>query len=111
MCLVELKKSPKPIVSCAMNAKAALLYSEIDSNPLFTGNVAVEDRSNMNICFVMENPELEKDFLKFAEDRDIIGIKGHRSVGGFRASMYNALPISSVHFLIDTMQEFAEKNA
>jgi phosphoserine aminotransferase len=92
-------------------AKARALYAEIDRNPLFKGTCAVEDRSNMNICFVMENPELEKDFLKFAEDRDIIGIKGHRSVGGFRASMYNALPISSVHFLVDAMQEFAEKHA
>jgi phosphoserine aminotransferase len=92
-------------------SKARALYAEIDRNPLFKGTCAVEDRSNMNICFVMENPELEKDFLKFAEDRDIIGIKGHRSVGGFRASMYNALPISSVHFLVDTMQEFAEKHA
>ena len=92
-------------------SKARALYSEIDRNPLFKGTCAVEDRSNMNICFVMENTELEKDFLKFAEDRDIIGIKGHRSVGGFRASMYNALPISSVHFLVDTMQEFAEKHA
>jgi phosphoserine aminotransferase len=58
----------------------------------------------------MENPELEKPFLKFTEDRDIIGIKGHRSVGGFRASMYNALPITSVHTLIEAMQEFAEKH-
>lgn len=92
-------------------AKARALYAEIDRNPLFKGTCAVEDRSNMNICFVMENPELEKDFLKFAEDRDIVGIKGHRSVGGFRASMYNALPISSVHVLVDIMQEFAEKHA
>lgn len=92
-------------------AKARALYAEIDRNPLFKGACAVEDRSNMNICFVMENPDLEKDFQKFVEDRDIIGIKGHRSVGGFRASMYNALPISSVHVLIDAMQEFAEKHA
>jgi len=92
-------------------AKANALYAEIDRNPLFKGTCAVEDRSKMNICFVMEKPELEKDFLKFAEDRNIIGIKGHRSVGGFRASMYNALPITSVHYLIDAMQEFAEKHA
>lgn len=90
--------------------KAEALYREIDRNPLFKGTCAVEDRSRMNICFVMEDPELEKPFLKFAEDRDIIGIKGHRSVGGFRASMYNALPITSVHVLIDAMQDFAEKN-
>ncbi len=91
-------------------SKAESLYREIDRNPLFKGTCAVEDRSRMNICFVMEDPELEKPFLKFAGDRDIIGIKGHRSVGGFRASMYNALPITSVHVLIEAMQDFAEKN-
>ncbi len=91
-------------------AKARALYEEIDRNPLFKGTCAVEDRSKMNVCFVMENPELEKPFLKLAEERGIVGIKGHRSVGGFRASMYNALPITSVHVLIDAMQDFAEKN-
>lgn len=91
-------------------SKSEALYREIDRNPLFKGTCRVEDRSRMNVCFVMENPELEKPFLKFAEDRDIIGIKGHRSVGGFRASMYNGLPITSVHVLIDAMQDFAEKN-
>lgn len=90
-------------------AKARALYEEIDRNPLFKGTCAVEDRSRMNICFVMEDPTLEKAFLKFAEDRDIIGIKGHRSVGGFRASMYNALPITSVHVLIDAMRDFADQ--
>jgi len=91
-------------------AKAAALYAEIDRNPLFKGACAVEDRSRMNVCFVMENPELEKPFLKFAEENGIEGIKGHRSVGGFRASMYNALPITSVHSLIELMQIFAEKH-
>jgi phosphoserine aminotransferase len=91
-------------------SKSEALYKEIDRNPLFKGTCRPEDRSRMNVCFVMENPELEKPFLKFAEDRDIIGIKGHRSVGGFRASMYNGLPITSVHALIDVMQEFAEKH-
>lgn len=91
-------------------AKSRTLYEEIDRNPLFKGTCDMEDRSRMNICFVMENPELEKPFRKFVEERDIIGIVGHRSVGGFRASMYNALPITSVHALIDAMQEFAEKN-
>ncbi len=104
-------KGGVPVIEQENLAKARALYAEIDRNPLFKGTCAIEDRSNMNICFVMENPELEKDFLKFAEDRDIIGIKGHRSVGGFRASMYNALPISSVHVLVDAMQEFAEKHA
>jgi phosphoserine aminotransferase len=92
-------------------AKASVLYEEIDRNPLFKGTCAVEDRSRMNVCFVMENPELEKAFGKLVDEREIIGISGHRSVGGFRASIYNALPITSVHALIDAMQEFAEKHA
>lgn len=91
-------------------AKARALYAEIDRNPLFKGTCAVEDRSRMNVCFVMENPELEKPFLKFAEENGVEGIKGHRSVGGFRASIYNALPITSVHALIELMQIFAEKH-
>ena len=91
-------------------AKARVLYEEIDRNPLFKGVCAVEDRSHMNVCFVTENPELEKPFLKLCDDRDIVGVKGHRSVGGFRASIYNALPITSVYVLIDVMREFAEKN-
>jgi phosphoserine aminotransferase len=89
-------------------AKARALYAEIDRNPLFKGTCAVEDRSRMNVCFVMENTELEKPFLKLAEDNGFEGIKGHRSVGGFRASIYNALPITSVHALIDLMQTFEE---
>ena len=89
-------------------AKAYALYAEIDRNTLFKGTCAVEDRSRMNVCFVMENPELEKPFLKLADDNGFEGLKGHRSVGGFRASMYNALPITSVHALIDLMQEFEE---
>jgi phosphoserine aminotransferase len=92
------------------DAKAAALYTEIDRNPLFKGVAATEDRSKMNVCFVVENPEHEKPFLKLCDEKGIIGIKGHRSVGGFRASIYNALPITSVHVLIDAMQEFAEKN-
>jgi phosphoserine aminotransferase len=90
--------------------KAYALYTEIDRNPLFKGTSSVEDRSRMNVCFVMNNPELEKPFLKFVEDNGVEGLKGHRSVGGFRASMYNALPITSVHHLIDLMQTFAEKH-
>lgn len=92
-------------------AKAQALYAEIDRNSLFKGTCAVEDRSRMNVCFVMENPELEKPFLKFADENGFEGLKGHRSVGGFRASMYNALPITSVHALIDLMQTFEEKYA
>lgn len=91
-------------------AKARALYEEIDRNTLFKGTCKVEDRSRMNICFVMEDSTLEKAFLKYTEDLDIIGLKGHRSVGGFRASMYNALPITSVHVLIDAMRDFEEKH-
>ncbi len=90
-------------------AKARALYAEIDRNSLFTGTCAVEDRSRMNVCFVMKNPELEKTFLKYADESGFEGLKGHRSVGGFRASIYNALPITSVHALIDLMQTFEEK--
>ncbi|MCW5916919.1 MAG: 3-phosphoserine/phosphohydroxythreonine transaminase [Ferruginibacter sp.] len=87
-------------------AKAELLYNEIDRNSLFTGTAAKEDRSRMNASFVMHNPEMEKSFLSFASERGIYGIKGHRTVGGFRASMYNALPIQSVETLVQCMQAF-----
>ncbi len=90
--------------------KSKVLYEEIDRNPLFKAVCAVEDRSDMNVCFVAENPEHEKPFLKLCDEKGIVGIKGHRSVGGFRASIYNALPITSIYVLIDAMQEFAEKN-
>ena len=88
--------------------KAALLYDEIDRNPLFVGTATEEDLSLMNICFVMadEYKDLEADFLKFATEKGMVGIKGHRSVGGFRASCYNAMPVESVQALIDCMQEF-----
>ncbi len=92
------------------DAKARVLYEEIERNPIFKPVAATEDRSKMNVCFVVNNPEHEKPFLKLAEEKGIVGIKGHRSVGGFRASIYNALPITSVYVLIDAMQEFAEKN-
>ncbi|RFZ94306.1 3-phosphoserine/phosphohydroxythreonine transaminase [Mucilaginibacter conchicola] len=92
------------------NEKARVLYEEIDRNPLFKAVAATEDRSRMNVCFVMENAELEKPFLKYCDEKGIVGLKGHRSVGGFRASIYNALPITSVYVLIDAMREFAEKN-
>lgn len=88
--------------------KANLLYNEIDRNKLFVGTAAKEDRSLMNICFVMkaEYKELEGEFLQFATAKGMIGIKGHRSVGGFRASTYNALPRESVAALVSCMQEF-----
>ncbi len=91
-------------------AKARKLYEEIDRNSLFRGPAAIEDRSRMNLTFVMENARLENDFLALAEERELLQLKGHRSVGGFRASLYNALPLSSVHTLVDVMQEFEEQN-
>lgn len=91
--------------------RAELLYAEIDRNKLFRGTVVPEDRSLMNICFVMtdEYKELEKEFLDFATSKGMVGIKGHRSVGGFRASCYNAQPLEGVKALVECMQEF-ERN-
>jgi phosphoserine aminotransferase len=103
-------KGGVPAIQKENEAKAKVLYEEIDRNPLFKAVAAEEDRSYMNVCFVAENPELEKPFLKLCDEKGIVGIKGHRSVGGFRASIYNALPITSIHVLIDAMREFAEKN-
>lgn len=93
------------------NEKAALLYNEVDNNPLFKGTVIKEDRSNMNVCFIMNDATLENKFLQFATEQGIVGIKGHRSVGGFRASLYNALPLSSVKILVDIMKEFSVQYA
>ena len=93
-------------------AKATLLYNAIDNSKMFVGTANKEDRSRMNICFVMkpEFQHLEADFLKFATSKGMVGLKGHRSVGGFRASCYNALPIESVQALVDCMNEFETNN-
>ncbi len=88
------------------NQKSKLLYDAIDNSKIFKGTVVKEDRSKMNVCFVMEDAEKEKAFLDFAKQNNIYGIKGHRSVGGFRASLYNALPLSSVEYLVEKMVEF-----
>ena len=90
--------------------KAATLYAEIDRNPLFTGTAAVEDRSNMNVCFVMAPgyEALQDEFMAFSKQRGMIGIKGHRSVGGFRASLYNACTQEDVEALVACMQEFEQ---
>ncbi|MDT8309494.1 MAG: 3-phosphoserine/phosphohydroxythreonine transaminase, partial [Bacteroidales bacterium] len=96
------------------NEKAGILYSEINRNPLFKATIEKEeDRSLMNVCFVMEEKyaDYEGEFLSFATERGMIGIKGHRSVGGFRASTYNALPQESVEALVKCMQDFAEMKA
>ena len=93
--------------------KAQLLYDEIDHNPLFRGTVEKQDRSLMNICFVMADgyEELAPEFLEYTKAHDIVGIKGHRLVGGFRASCYNALKKESVEVLVKCMRDFAEKYA
>jgi phosphoserine aminotransferase len=91
--------------------KAELLYSEIDSNPMFKGTTAVEDRSRMNVCFLLTKTELEPEFDKFWKDAGISGLRGHRDVGGYRASLYNALPLESVKVLVEVMREFAMKTA
>lgn len=96
-------------VEARNTAKAELLYNAIDRNPLFVGTVAKEDRSQMNVNFIMHNRELEPEFLQFAKENHVVGIAGHRSVGGFRASIYNALPIESVQHLVSLMDAFAAK--
>lgn len=90
--------------------KAALLYGEIDRNPLFEGIVAKEDRSIMNATFVLKDNTLTEKFDKMWQEANINGLHGHRSVGGYRASMYNALPLYSVQALVDVMQELERKN-
>ena len=89
--------------------KAQLLYDTIDSLPIFKGTVAREDRSKMNACFIIEDADLEKEFLSVCQEENMIGIKGHRTTGGFRISMYNALPYESVKAFTDMMKYFAEK--
>ena len=93
--------------------KAEVLYAEIDRNTMFRGTADKADRSIMNVCFVMAEGYEDKqdEFLEFAKSRDIVGIKGHRSVGGFRASIYNACTLEDVQALVDCMQEFEKKNA
>lgn len=94
-------------------AKAKLLYDAIDSSKMFVGTAEKDSRSIMNICFVMKEQYKDKEdaFMEFAKSRGMVGIKGHRSVGGFRASTYNALPVESVKALIDCMHDFEKDNA
>jgi len=94
--------------------KSGKLYAEIDRNPMFRPTIPnPADQSRMNVCFVMndEFKHLEPAFQEFATSKGMVGIKGHRSVGGFRASLYNALPMESVDFLISTMRDFANQNS
>ena len=90
--------------------KAKLIYDEIDANPLFEGTTKVEDRSRMNATFVAKDDTHTAPFLEACAAADISGIKGHRSVGGFRASIYNAMPLESVQVLVDVMRDFVAKN-
>lgn len=90
------------------NQKAALMYQTIDTLPLFRGTVVTEDRSTMNACFVTQDAETEKEFLALCEKEGMVGVKGYRTVGGFRVSMYNALPLQSVQAMCDLMKHFAQ---
>jgi phosphoserine aminotransferase len=92
------------------NIKASILYNEIDNNPLFRGPVAKEDRSNMNVTFLLNDESKTPIFDQMWKDAGIVGLPGHRSAGGYRASMYNALPVSSVEVLVEVMKEFGRKN-
>ena len=89
--------------------KADLLYNEIDKNSIFEGTAQKEDRSNMNVCFKLKDKSKEQDFNNMCNNAKISGIKGHRSVGGYRASIYNAMPIESIEVLIDVMQKLEKK--
>lgn len=91
--------------------KFDLFYGEVDNNPMFVGTAAKEDRSPMNACFLLNDSSLDDEFLAMTKAAGIVGIKGHRSVGGFRASMYNALPFESVKALVQVMKEFANVRA
>ena len=93
------------------NEKASLLYQTIDSLPVFKGTVAREDRSKMNVCFVAQDDVLEKEFIELCQKEGMVGVKGHRSVGGFRISLYNALSIESVEAITDLMKDFAQRKS
>ncbi len=97
------------VVEKINNQKATLLYNTLDALPMFHLPVVREDRSKMNVVFTIDDAETEKEFLQTCKDNNIYGIKGHRSVGGFRASLYNAMPLESVQVLCDVIKHFAAK--
>jgi len=113
VCMLNLEwlknKGGLTVIEKENKAKAALLYAEIERNSIFEGTANTEDRSVMNPTFVLKDDSLNAAFLELAQQKGISGIKGHRSVGGFRASMYNALPLSSVQVLVDAMAEFEQQ--
>jgi phosphoserine aminotransferase len=92
-------------------AKAKLLYETLDNSSIYRGTVAKEDRSKMNAVFVVENPETEKEFLALCEKEGVVGVKGHRTTGGFRISMYNAMSYEGVKTLTDLMKYFEQTKA
>lgn len=98
-----------PTISEINQAKAKLIYDEIDRNPMFIGTAEKEDRSEMNVCFVLEDESLKEAFDKMWKDAGIVNLNGHRDVGGYRASIYNAMPIESVQVLVDVMKHFEQK--
>ncbi len=99
-----------PVIEKENNAKASLFYETLDALPVFTGPVAKEDRSKMNAVFIMDDKDLEQEFLQLCKKEGMIGVKGHRSVGGFRVSMYNAVTLESIKAFTDLMKEFAKKH-
>jgi phosphoserine aminotransferase len=101
-------KGGVPAMESLNNAKAKLFYDVLDSLPVFIAPVAKEDRSRMNAVFTMKDPGSEKEFLDLCKKEGMVGVKGHRSVGGFRVSMYNALTIESVKAITDLMKHFAQ---
>ncbi|MFT3937030.1 MAG: 3-phosphoserine/phosphohydroxythreonine transaminase [Chitinophagaceae bacterium] len=103
------KQGGVPVIEKLNAAKAKLMYDTLDSLPMFTPKTSREDRSLMNAVWIMKDEELEKVFLAECKEHGMVGIKGHRSVGGFRASMYNALTIDSVKALTDLMIDFAKR--
>ncbi|PWT71458.1 MAG: 3-phosphoserine/phosphohydroxythreonine transaminase [Bacteroidetes bacterium] len=100
-----------PAIEKLNKQKADLLYQTLDSIPIFRPTVAKEDRSRMNVVFVMEDQELERKFLQTCKENNMVGVKGHRSVGGFRVSLYNAVTLESVKAITSLMKEFASVNA
>ncbi len=115
MCLLTLRwlkaQGGVTAIEAINDKKADLLYNIIDAYPIYKGTVAKEDRSKMNACFIIEDAALEKEFLAVCEREGMIGVKGHRNSGGFRVSMYNALPYESVVALTDLMKDFATSNS
>ncbi|HZG99625.1 MAG TPA: 3-phosphoserine/phosphohydroxythreonine transaminase [Flavisolibacter sp.] len=113
ICMLTLRWLKKhggvPAIEKINDQKAKLFYETLDQLPLFKGTVAMEDRSKMNACFIMTDASLEKEFSALCESEDMVGVKGHRTVGGFRISMYNALPLKSVVAITDLMKEFARR--